>query len=462
MKKYHVFISYSRKDDVNFFHDTGVPSLIDEILAHFKKENIIPWIDREGRYCGASFQKEIIEALENSEMVLFISSKNSNNDESRYIFSEINLAFEMKKRILPLLMDDTPFNAKIGLVLVGIDQIEYYKNHSKGLKNLVINIKEHLKERAAAEKAEAEAKEAERHRIEEENARTRAAAEEEKRKEKLRNEIARIKKRIADLVERQSTCMQDLETKEKELNGSLENNIECPVCHALKSNDHTNFCDICGWYFMSPEELVSPEKQASYEERLDLSRTIWEEKQKRKDEIELLRREQSAAEKKLEERQRNSEKEQKVYLEREAQYKKQLQEKTDEIAKLKEELRLLKKQSSLVQNAQPVAFLLVSEYEQQNVYCLFEGCNVFGAMQSNEPDYQMLVVSEPDLQSRHFEILIKKENTRFIYVISPFDSSCKLGLNGTANIIEDASALQINDMFYIGNVKIQLIDNFNK
>jgi hypothetical protein len=46
MKEYSVFISYSRKDDVNYSRDTGIPSAIDQILKRFRKEGIKPWIDR--------------------------------------------------------------------------------------------------------------------------------------------------------------------------------------------------------------------------------------------------------------------------------------------------------------------------------------------------------------------------------------------------------------------------------
>lgn len=481
MKEYSVFISYSRKDDTNFLNDTGKLSPIDKILKRFEKEGIKPWIDREGKYCGAMFQEQILEALDNSELVLFISSVNSNNDQSRWVFSEVNIAYEKGMQILPLMLDDTPFNKKIGLVFGGIDRNEYYKNPTKALNDLVGSIKRYIDEIKRREKEEIKAKEAERRRIEEEKEKRLKEEEEKKRIEKLEKEITNIKKRIIDCVEKQQSYMKDWLLKEKELNKSNENYKECPVCQTQNSNIDLEYCDFCGWHFATPKELFISDMKRLYEDRLHISKTNWKEKQERKEELIFLKKEKETLTTKLNESQKelyDYKNKYNIYLE---DSKKQIKSNVEEITKLTKELNNSKSQfvkvqqkvtelsKKLVSNSsskgkQPIAFLLVTEFDQTNVYCLYEGQNLFGAMQknSNQPEYQMLVVSENSLNPLHFEINIKRNEKRFVYSISPINNSCVLALNSHSNTIKSENNIQIYDLLFIGNVKIQIIDNFNK
>ena len=165
--------------------------------------------------------------------------------------------------------------------------------------------------------------------------------------------------------------------------------------------------------------------------------------------------------------------------------KKQIQAKLDEVSKVNKELNDTKNQLSKAQRKiselsktkqqnhthdnsnigkQAVAFLLVNEFDQMNVYCLYEGRNIFGAMEAapNQSDYQMLVVSDNNLNAQHFEVCIRRENKRFIFTLSPINNSCVMALNSQSNIVKGKNSIQINDMLFIGNVKIQIVDNFNK
>lgn len=174
MKEYNVFVSYSRKDDINYLSDTGMPSPVDLILKRFKEEGIKPWIDRDGNYYGAPFVEEITNALSNSELVLFISSKNSNDDgldesgniKAKWIRREIIEADDNNMKIIPLRIDETPYNSKIKMIFKGIDSIDYYKDPKKGLDDMVGSIKLHLSIIKEEEKKREEAKEAERRRLE--------------------------------------------------------------------------------------------------------------------------------------------------------------------------------------------------------------------------------------------------------------------------------------------------------
>ena len=84
--KYDVFISYSRKDYV--VNDELIPgNTITDIQELFDKNGVKYWFDKECIYSGEEFVKEISTTIKNSKMVVFVSSKNSN--ESEYTCGEI-------------------------------------------------------------------------------------------------------------------------------------------------------------------------------------------------------------------------------------------------------------------------------------------------------------------------------------------------------------------------------------
>lgn len=63
------FISYSRKDN-------GISELVSNVL---KENNIKYRIDKEGIDCSSNYKGLIVDAIDVSEAVIFISSKNSNS-----------------------------------------------------------------------------------------------------------------------------------------------------------------------------------------------------------------------------------------------------------------------------------------------------------------------------------------------------------------------------------------------
>ena len=512
MKDYHVFISYSRDDDPDFANSQ---SPISQILNRFEKARLKPWIDREGKYIGENYLREIVKGIDNSEMMLFVSSKNSNN--SYYALKEVCYAADNKMKILPLLLDDSPFNEDIKLLFSAKDKRWFHPNTSKTLEELTDSIKKYIDDIAKKEREKAEAEEAERRRIEAENERKRVEAEEKIRIAKLEKEIENIKKRIIDYVEKQQACMKDLLAKEKDLNNSSDGVKECPVCQTSITDLGADYCDICGWHFATPKELVSPEMQKMYEERLHASQTIWIEKQQRKEEIKNLKKEISTLTSQSDKIRKelidwknkyntNSEENKKLiqakldeisklkkelydlrnkYNSSSKNNEKEIQTKLEEVSKVKNELDDTKNQLSKAHQMiselfkkkpdnhhyensnfgkQAVAFLLVNEFDQMNVYCLYEGRNIFGTMEAapNQSDYQMLVVSDNSLNSQHFEVCVRKENKSFTFTVSPINDSCVMALNSQANYIKGENSVQINDMLFIGNVRLQIIDNFNK
>ena len=129
-----VFISYSRKDSEQV-------KLITQILD---KHSIPYCIDKEGIYSGSNFKEVIVDAIENSRALIFVSSVNSN--ASLNVAVEVEYAIRLNKTILPVMLDDAPFSKRIRLDISNIDQIEFaglHGNESKLITSLkyVLDVK---------------------------------------------------------------------------------------------------------------------------------------------------------------------------------------------------------------------------------------------------------------------------------------------------------------------------------
>lgn len=111
--KHDVFISYSRKD-------------IDTVKLFCQQmDNLeIPyWLDITDEHTGTNFKEVIVDAIDNSQIVLFFSSKDSN--QSPFVVKEIGLAVSAQKHIIPIRIDDTQYAKSIRFDLSDIDWIEY-------------------------------------------------------------------------------------------------------------------------------------------------------------------------------------------------------------------------------------------------------------------------------------------------------------------------------------------------
>ena len=71
MEKYDIFISYSRKDKYQ----------VDKIVDILKFRGYKVWIDIDGIESGEAFRKTIVEAIENSSIMIFFSSDASNKSK---------------------------------------------------------------------------------------------------------------------------------------------------------------------------------------------------------------------------------------------------------------------------------------------------------------------------------------------------------------------------------------------
>ena len=98
---FDVFISYSHQDR----------DIAEQICQLLDQYGISYWIDREGVRHGDDFKEDIFDAIVSSKILLFISSVNSN--KSRNTVKEVGLAEKSNKVILPVRIDDSPYNKSL-------------------------------------------------------------------------------------------------------------------------------------------------------------------------------------------------------------------------------------------------------------------------------------------------------------------------------------------------------------
>lgn len=208
LTKYDVFISYSRKDYVDE-HKNVIPSNeVSKIKEALTKAGITYWFDEEGVYSGNEFAKIIVRSIKASKVFVFLSTENSN--QSEWTASEISTAYMLKKKIIPVRIDDSVYHDDVILYISRLSHIDYNENPEKGRKELIRSINSYL---AEEKMAEAQKIAEEKRRLEELDRQRKQQEEEKKRQEK----IAQIETEIAALeaqkTEREKTVLQ----KEQEL-----------------------------------------------------------------------------------------------------------------------------------------------------------------------------------------------------------------------------------------------------
>ena len=216
--KYDVFISYSRRDYVDEHKNVIPGNEVSKIKEALTKAGITYWFDEEGVYSGDEFAKVIVRNIKASKMFVFLSTVNSN--QSEWTANEISTANMLKKKIIPVRIDNSVYHDDVILYISRLSHIDYNDNPEKGRQELIRSINAYLAEEKLAEVQ----KKAEEKRRQEELERQRKQQEEEKkRQEKIADTESKIAALESQRIERKKVVLQ----KEQELKLAQVDLEEC-------------------------------------------------------------------------------------------------------------------------------------------------------------------------------------------------------------------------------------------
>ena len=252
--KYDVFISYSRRDYVDENYNVIPGNAIAEIQNVFDENDITYWFDKDGIYSGQEFIEIITGAIAESKMLIFISSKHSN--ESIWTAGEIFEALDGEKAIIPVKIDNCQYNKKFKLLIRPLDYIDYQENPQNALKDLLRAINK-VKEDIAQKQREEE--------------KLRQEKEAEAKKEKIKEEISILAKDCQRLTLQQIDVVNQIFEKQTYIGNTTK---ICPICDKEVSIS-SNFCSRCGWTFPILYYIDGNDTYQLDEKQLSVARTNW-------------------------------------------------------------------------------------------------------------------------------------------------------------------------------------------
>lgn len=252
--KYDVFISYSRRDYVDENYNVIPGNAIAEIQNVFDENGITYWFDKDGIYSGQEFIEIITGAIAESKMLIFISSKHSN--ESIWTAGEIFEALDGEKAIIPVKIDNCQYNKKFKLLIRPLDYIDYQENPQNALKDLLRAINK-VKEDIAQKQREEE--------------KLRQEKEAEAKKEKIKEEISILAKDCQRLTLQQIDVVNQIFEKQTYIGDTTK---ICPICDKEVSIS-SNFCSRCGWTFPILYYIDGNDTYQLDEKQLSVARTNW-------------------------------------------------------------------------------------------------------------------------------------------------------------------------------------------
>lgn len=252
--KYDVFISYSRRDYVDESYNVIPGNAIAEIQNVFDENGITYWFDKDGIYSGQEFIEIITGAIAESKMLIFISSKHSN--ESMWTAGEIFEALDGEKAIIPVKIDNSQYNKKFKLLIRPLDYIDYQENPQNALKDLLRAINK-VKEDIAQKQREEE--------------KFRQEKEAEAKKEKIKEEISVLAKDCQRLTLQQIDVVKQIFEKQTYIGNTTK---ICPICDKEVSIS-SDFCNRCGWTFPILYYIDGNNTYQLDEKQLSVARTNW-------------------------------------------------------------------------------------------------------------------------------------------------------------------------------------------
>lgn len=130
--KYDVFISYSSKDI----------DVAERLCQHLENNAIKCWMAPNSLEPGRSYASEIVRGIKNSQIFVLVFSSNSNI--SQHVMSEVDVAFNSHKTIVPFIIHDIPMSEELSYYLSRTHWLIAYSNIIEAFKELTKDVLNYL------------------------------------------------------------------------------------------------------------------------------------------------------------------------------------------------------------------------------------------------------------------------------------------------------------------------------
>ena len=117
-----VFISYAKKDYIASDGSAIPGNFVDQVIDTFNREGITYWLDREQLGGGETYAERIARNIKECDVFLFLSTEAANASE--WTRREIGTAVTEGKRIIPVRLDDSPYDDAVKLYLSSVQYID--------------------------------------------------------------------------------------------------------------------------------------------------------------------------------------------------------------------------------------------------------------------------------------------------------------------------------------------------
>ena len=135
-----VFISYAKKDYIAPDGSAIPGNFVDQVIDALTREGITYWLDREQLAGGETYAERIARNIKECDVFLFLSTEAANASE--WTRREIGTAVTQGKRIIPVRLDDSPYDDAVNLYL---SSVQYVDAMELGRKEALRRIAEQVK-----------------------------------------------------------------------------------------------------------------------------------------------------------------------------------------------------------------------------------------------------------------------------------------------------------------------------
>ena len=135
-----VFISYAKKDYIASDGSAIPGNFVDQVIDALNREGITYWLDREQLAGGETYAERIARNIKECDVFLFLSSEAANASE--WTRREIGTAVTQGKRIIPVRLDDSPYDDAVNLYLSSVQYIDAMElGRKEALRRIVEQVK---------------------------------------------------------------------------------------------------------------------------------------------------------------------------------------------------------------------------------------------------------------------------------------------------------------------------------